>query len=104
VAIHARGHGGIALLLAPLTLAILWRLRRDPMAGALLRWRKGCWTLQHAASLRIIDPTARSTATQWVVYLAFNDAAAGRSGHFWLYPDSVSREQWRRLRVRVNLL
>ncbi|MCB1705431.1 MAG: hypothetical protein KDI17_11240 [Halioglobus sp.] len=52
----------------------------------------------------VIEPSARSTATRWVVYLAFSYLADGRTGQLWLYADSSCPVQLRRLRVRVALL
>jgi|AntAceMinimDraft_11_1070367.scaffolds.fasta_scaffold00079_25 hypothetical protein len=74
------------------------------MVGAQLHWRQGRWTLQQGASRRTVTLTRRSTATQWLVYLAFNDMPAGSAGQLWLYADSIPRDQLRKLRVRLVLL
>jgi hypothetical protein len=100
---YARGYVVLVALLTLLVTNLLWRLRRDPMVGVELRWREGLWTLERAGVRRVIFPTRRSTATPWVIYLAFSDLPAGPGGHLWLYVDCASRAQLRRLRVRLTL-
>ena len=102
--IGTRGYPLLALLLTPLSVVQLWRLRHDRMIGTELCWRQGCWLLQQGTRQQVIEPTARSIATRWVVYLAFRDVRSGRAGQLWLYADSTSTAQLRRLRVRVALL
>jgi hypothetical protein len=74
-----------------------------PLVAVELCWRQGRWTLERAGVHRVIVPTRRSTATPWVIYLAFSDLSAGRGGYLWLYADSASKDQLRRLRVRLTL-
>lgn len=101
--LYARGHTLIALFAALFMTCPLWRLRRDPLVAAQLRWSQGLWTLEQGGVRRAIVPTRRSTATPWVIYLAFSDPAGGCGGHLWLYADCASPEQLRRLRVRLTL-
>lgn len=100
----ARGHPIPALLLAIVATGLLWRLRHNPYEGVQLFWREGCWTLQQGTQQRSICPNHRSTATRWVIYLAFSELPSGPGGQIWLYADSVPEEQMRRLRVRMALL
>ncbi len=102
--LYARGYVVVVVLLALLVTYLLWRLRRDPLVGVELRWRQGLWTLEHAGVQRVILPTRRSTATPWVIYLAFSDLPAGPGGHLWLYVDCACSQQLRRLRVRLTLV
>lgn len=101
---YARGHAVLAASLAPVAMVLLWRLRLDVMRGAQLRWCRGHWTLQQGATQRAIALTRRSTATPWVIYLAFSELRTGAVGQIWLYTDSAPAEQLRRLRVRLTLL
>ena len=101
--LYARGYAVVVVLLALVVAYLLWELRRDPLVGAELRWSQGRWTLERAGLQRMIVLSRRSTATPWVIYLAFADQPAGRGGHLWLYADCASRAQLRRLRVRLTL-
>jgi hypothetical protein len=101
--LYTRGYAVLVVLLILLLTGLLWLLRRDPVVAVELRWRQGIWTLEHAGVRRVIVPTRRSTATPWVIYLAFSDLSAGRGGHLWLYADCASSDQLRRLRVRLTL-
>ncbi|HEY6131439.1 MAG TPA: protein YgfX [Halioglobus sp.] len=101
--LSVRGHIPLAVLLMFPVTCLLWRLRRDPMEGLELRWQRGTWTLEHAGVRRVIAPTARSAVTPWVIYLPFSDLSAGSRGYLWLFVDSLSTVQLRRLRVRLTL-
>jgi len=102
--VYTRGYPWLAMLLAPGVTGLLWRLGRDPVAGVELCWHRGVWTLERGGVRRPIAVTRRSTATPWVICLAFSDLSGASGGHLWIYSDSVSGEQWRRLRVRLTLL
>lgn len=101
--LFARGYPHLLFLLTPPVAVLLWRLRTDPMSGVELCWRQGLWTLERAGVERIILISRRSSAMPWWIYLGFNDLTAGSAGHIWLYVDSASRQQLRRLRVRLTL-
>ena len=101
--IFTRGYVVLVVLLILLVTGLLWHLRCDPLVGVELRWCRDRWTLERAGVQRVIVPTRRCTATPWVIYLAFSDQSAGHGGHLWLYADSASRDQLRRLRVRLTL-
>ncbi|MCB1687298.1 MAG: hypothetical protein KDI33_02375 [Halioglobus sp.] len=88
----------------PLVSGLLWRLRQCAMEGAILCYRQGEWTLLQGDTRRQIDLTQRSTSTLWVIYLAFRELPSRRTGQIWLFKDSSSAEELRRLRVRVALL
>jgi hypothetical protein len=101
--LYVRGYVFLVFPLALLVTGLLWRLCRDSTVGIELRWHQGLWTLEHAGVQRVICPTRRSTATPWVIYLAFTDQPVGPGGHLWLYVDCASTAQLRRLRVRLTL-
>jgi hypothetical protein len=101
--IYARGYGAVSAFLGLIVVYLLSRLRRDPMVGARLHWRQGCWSLERAGVRRAIVPSNRSTLTPWVIYLVFCDQPAGPGGHLWLYADCAPGPQLRRLRVRLVL-
>lgn len=102
--ICARGHPIPAFLFAALAVGLLWQLRHNANEGAKLCWREGCWTLERGTEQRSISLSQRSTATRWVIYLAFSELPTGRGGQIWLYADGSTEEQMRRLRARVALL
>jgi hypothetical protein len=102
--LQARAEAFVCALLVPLAASLLWRMRRDPMVGVELCWRRGVWTLEQSGVQRVIIPTRRSTATPWVIYLAYTDPLAGGAGHCWLYADCACAQQLRRLRVRLTVL
>lgn len=102
--IYTRGYAALCFLFAAPAAVLLWRLRCDSMLGGELCWQQGDWTLLHGTRRRTITLTRRSTATPWVIYLAFTELPTGRGGQLWLYADSVPTEQLRRLRVRLTLL
>jgi hypothetical protein len=102
-AVLDRGYLPVSVPLALACALVLWQLRRGAAVGVQLRWRQGVWTLRQAGQERTIVPTARSTLTPWVVFFAFEGARDAMPGQFWIYADSVSRLQWRLLRVRLTL-
>jgi hypothetical protein len=99
-----RGYVVCGLLLMPIAARLLWRLRVDAAAGALVSWRSGVWTLEQHGMRRVITPHSRSTVTPWVIYLAFTELAANSTGELWLFADSAPRSQMRQLRVRLTLM
>lgn len=101
--IYARGYQLLAIMLAPLTLAALWRLRHDPMLGARLSWTKGAWALECNGLQSVIHVSKRSVAMPWMIYLAYRDLSKGTTGHLWLFVDSLNGEELRLLRVRLKL-
>ncbi|CAA0087970.1 Uncharacterised protein [Halioglobus japonicus] len=103
-ALYSRGYALAALLLIPMASGLLWRLRHDAMAGAELCYQQGVWDLQQSGVRRRISLSKRSTSTSGVIYLAFVEQPSGRTGAIWLFRDSSSAEQLRRLRVRLALL
>jgi len=90
-------------LLTPPVAVLLWRLRRDPLPGAELRWRQGLWILERGGVQQVISLGRRSTALPWVIYLDCRGQALGHGKGIWLFVDSAPLRQLRQLRVRLSL-
>lgn len=103
-AIAARGFAMVAMILLPMAIGCLWRLRRDPAADTQLCWRAGEWTLEQHGQRRYITPGSRCIVTPWVIHLAYTELSARSARSLWVYVDSVPDEQMRQLRVRLTLL
>jgi len=101
--LYARGYPVLALILLPPVSFILWRLRCEPMAGAVVCWRCGSWTVEHGAINRAVRLCSNSTCLPWVIYLAWRELPAGRRGSVWLFVDSAPPRQLRCLRARLSL-
>lgn len=88
-------------LLLPLLPIACYLNRRQPLAGAELGWQQGQWSLQADGERQLID-LQRGHCLPWVTYLAWRDQVGGR-GSLFLFSDSASHQQLRRLRVRLRL-
>jgi hypothetical protein len=102
--VYTRGYATLCLLLVLPATALLYRLRRDPMAGVEFCFRRGLWTLEGNGLQRAITLDKRCVVTPWVIYLAFTESPMGKLQQAWLFVDAVHPQQWRRLRVRLTLL
>jgi len=101
--LYARGYPLLVVLLLPPISLLLWQLHREPMVGAVVRWRCGSWTVEHGAVNRAVRVCASSTALPWVIYLAWQELPAGRRCSVWLFVDSAAPAQLRCLRARLVL-
>lgn len=101
--LYARGYPVLALVLLPPVSLILWRLRREPMAGAVVCWRCGNWTVEHGALSQAVCIRPNSSCLPWVIYLAWRELPAGHRGSVWLFADSAPPGQLRSLRARLAL-
>jgi len=98
--VACRGYPFFWLLLPLLSIACYLN-RRQPLAGAELVWQQGQWSLQADGERQLID-LQRGHCLPWVTYLAWRDQVGGR-GSLFLFSDSASHQQLRRLRVRLRL-
>jgi len=101
--LYSSGYLLLVYLLTPPVAVLLWRLRRDPLCGAELRWRQGLWTLEQGPAQLAISLGRRSTALPWVIYVDCRDPASGNGKGIWLFVDSASGRELRQLRVRLSL-
>ena len=101
--LHLRGHTLLAFLLLPCAVCLVWRLRRESLAGAELIWRQGRWHLRRGGSEVVVDLLPVSRALPWGIYLVWREVPRGRSCRAWLFRDSAQSDGLRRLRVRLRL-
>lgn len=101
--LFARGYLLPCLGLLPPVVWLLLCLRREPMVGATLAWRQGTWTMQHGPAVRPVRLLPASACLPGLIYLAWRELPGGERGDLWLFPDSASAEQLRRLRLRLLL-
>jgi hypothetical protein len=102
--IYSRGYPLLALSTLPAACLLLWQLYRQPLVGTIIRWQQGSWSVEHGASPEVVSIGSSSVALPWGVYLAWQELLpVGGRRSVWLFADSVSPEQLRRLRVRLAL-
>lgn len=101
--LYARGYTLLAAALVLPCSLLLWRLRRDSMAGAVVCWKAGAWTVEREGRRLPVRISPRSIALPWVIYLAWREPAPGAGSDLWLFADSAPRWQLRSLRVRLTL-
>jgi hypothetical protein len=82
---------------------VLWPLRRQSLAGAVIIWVEGQWYIERSGERRAIEISARSVCLPWFICLAWQELPRGPAGYLWLYADSAPRDQLRSLRVRLRL-
>lgn len=73
------------------------------MAGLVVCWHRGVWTLEQNGKCRAVTILAGSTFLPWLIYLAWRDCAGQGSGAVFLFADSAPADDLRRLRVRLTL-
>ncbi len=98
-----RGYPTTALLLSPASVWCCWRLACQPLVGAVISWQRGEWQLQQGTVLRTVGLARSHTVLRWVIYLAWSGPAGAPAGAVFLFPDSASADELRRLRVRLTL-
>ena len=101
--LHTQGYTILAFLLALPVCLVLWQLRREIMAGAVISWQRGNWTVERDGNAEAVCVSPRSAALPWVIYLGWRELAGGRRSFVWLFVDSASQQQLRELRVRLSL-
>ena len=97
------GYHWLPLLLTTVVLATFTKLLRDQTRGLQLRWREGEWALGRESPLVIVELLPMSRSLPWGVYLAWRESTGGRRGKCWVYADSLSAGELRRLRCRLTL-
>jgi hypothetical protein len=103
VLLYLKGYFLLASLLAPLTVLLLWKSRREAYSGVVLCGHQGEWSINQGDERTPIRIGARSSTLPWVIYLALREFPEGRCGHLWLFSDSADEEQLRQLRVQLSL-
>jgi hypothetical protein len=101
--VAAGGYPGTAALLSPAALGALWRQRRQPLCGAILRWERGSWLLERDGERTALQLLPGSGRLPWLICLVWRELPAGRRGSLWLFPDSAPARELRRLRARLAL-
>jgi len=101
--LSVRGYSILAFLLLPPVGLLLWRLRCEPMSGAIVRCRQDSWTVDQGETSQVVCVLSNSTSLPWVIYLAWRELPAGRRSSVWLFADSAPPRQLRRLRARLSL-
>jgi len=101
--LHLRGYSLLALSLLPVAGLGCWRLALEPMSGATLCWQRGQWLIERGSSSVAIAIHRGSSSLPWLIYLAWTELPTGRKGKLWLFADSASAGELRRLRVRLKL-
>ena len=97
----ATGGYPLCWLVLPLLPLSCYRYRRQPLVGAMLVWNRGRWALRCVAVEYPIE-IERGHCLPWCTFLGWRYLDGGR-GALLLFSDSASREELRRLRVRLQL-
>ena len=101
--VYSRGYPLLAVVMLTPACLLLWQLYHQPMVGAFIRWQQGNWSVGRGAASEAVSVDSKSTALPWGIYLAWQELPAGGRRCVWLFPDCISAEQLRRLRVRLAL-
>ena len=101
--LYQRGYPLLALSLSPAVPLWLLQLRRDSLAGSILLWRQGTWSVERGSELHTVEILPQSVSLARVIYLVWREMPAGVKRRCWLFPDCAGREELRRLRVRLAL-
>lgn len=88
-------------LLLPLLPVSCYLHRRQPLVGAILVWHLGQWSLRQAGSECPIE-VRRGHCLPWLTCVRWH-CPSGKPGVLLLFSDSASRNELRRLRVRLRL-
>jgi hypothetical protein len=98
-----RGYPELALVFAGCGALVLPGIGRHRWAGTQVTWRRGIWSLEVQGQRRTVEVLPTSLALPWVIYLALRDQPLGRSYYLWLFNDSATAQELRKLRVRLRL-
>jgi hypothetical protein len=101
--VAARGYPVLLLLLLPAATLCCWQTAQQPLAGALLSWKRGGLFICEGAETTPVTLQRNSICLPWVIYLAWVGPAGSVRRSVKLFPDSVPSCDLRRLRVRLNL-
>ena len=101
--LQQRGYPVLSLLLLVPVACCCRQLARQPLAGAVLSWSQGQWSIVDGSGLRPVTLRSQSSALPWVIYIAWEDARDGARGAGLLFRDSAAAQDLRRLRVRLAL-
>lgn len=103
VQLFAQGYIVLASFVMPLAFGILYREWADPMAGAVISWREGQWSVgrEGVDISTVLQPGAVHLSQ--LVYLCLRGEGVTNRWYFFLFSDSADQEQLRRLRVRLTL-
>lgn len=101
--IARRGYPLLAVSLLPLSGLCCWQLARQRMCGATLCWQSGEWTLLQGNILRRVCVGTRGVCLPWLIFLTWQELPGRQRHRLWLFPDSATAEDLRRLRVRLTL-
>ena len=101
--LYAKGYLVLVGILAPPVGLSLWQLRCEAMAGAVVHWQQGLWSVEHAQQTRPVTVRPRSTCLGWLIYFAWQESLTGRNNGVWLFLDSAPRQQLRLLRLRLAM-
>lgn len=97
------GYPVIASALSTCALCLLPALWRNPSRGLRLRWRQGQLALGRGDALTPVELLPCTACLPWGVYLCWRDPAGGSRAGCWLFVDSLSAEDLRRLRFAILL-
>lgn len=104
LALWELGRGGYlqqAILATPLILLYLQARWQQPFVGCVIHWRSGEWVLECGSERESIQ-LLRGHCLPWITFFTWR-YESGVCGQAWLFNDSASREELRRLRVRLRL-
>jgi hypothetical protein len=103
IRVYQRGYPVLALTLLPLATLGCWRLAQQRLAGALICWSKGEWTIEAGENCVPVKLARSSTCLHGVIYLAWEQGVDTGRGSVFLFTDSAPAQDLRRLRVRITL-
>ncbi len=101
--VASRGHLIVAIVLVPIAAVILAGACRDGLVGKVLIGDGAGWSLDDGNDDIPVQVHRASVALPWCIYLVLVDLVSGRRQRGFLFPDCASRDQLRRLRVRLRV-
>lgn len=101
--IYVKGYPALCIAVFIISFFLLWRSRRDPMVGSVLKWESGEWFLNHADRRASVLLQSASLRHPWVIYLDLKETHAPKCWRLWLFSDTADPELLRQLRSRLTL-